>query len=370
MQSTNYFSLAVKSRAGEDLVKEGVDYKIIKDGNGTEYKVVNFDNEAICPREGIVQFHPLRVSSRHENRVGFRVTVDRNTGIIYGIPTGINPKTKELEFMKINLRDSETFDLTNPTDAMKATVIRNSHFLEGSPNVNGKAKYKTFDAERQALNFLSQRASKRKAVDLAEGLFGETLIDVARLLGVPPEANSLPTMHAEVIKRAEDNPKMFLEVYESPTRKEMTVFKRAMANGVIEQEIGTGYIYNGSPLGQTEGMVVEYLRDYPQVCQAIDMLSKKQESDSVKAMSGKKVEFANNPTDARIATLEAELAAKNTLLNNLSADKIVVDTDLHAKYLAEGKRLNIKNIHLIKSLDKVRDKVLEINPEFDPETVS
>jgi hypothetical protein len=363
-QGTNFFNLGVKTRAGEDLVKENVHYKLFKDGNGVEYKIVNFENPEICPREGIVQLHPLRLTTRHENRVGFKQVIDRRTGIIYGIPTGINAKTKELEFMKINLRDSETLDLTNPVDAMKWTVIRNSFFVEGSPNLTGKAKYKVFDVERNAINYLNNRAQKRKAVDIAEGLTGEQLVDMARNLGIPPENNSIPTMHMEVIKKSEDNPKLFMEIWDSPTRVQLTILKRALSVGVVTFDPAIGYNYNGAPLGQNEAMAVEYLREYPSTCQAIDILSKKQEDDGVKAMATAVERPVLDDKDARIAKLEAELAAREAILNDLSAVKIVEDSSIHQKYLEEGKRLGIKGVHMIKSLDKLKEKVLSENPEF------
>jgi hypothetical protein len=370
MQPTNFFNLDVKSKAGESLLKEGVHYKVFKDGNGVEYKVVNFENPDICPREGIVELHPLKVSSRHRNIVGFKTVVDKITGIIYGIPNGVNPQTKQLEFLKITLTDSETLDLKNPLDAMKCTVIRNSFFLEGSPNLSGKPKYKIHDTEREAILFLAQRAIKRKAVDISEGLTGSQLVDMARNLGIPPENNSIPTMHKEVIKRAENDPQKFMDIWDSPTRKELTVLKRAMSVGVVTFDPQLGYNYNGSPLGQMEGMAVEYLKDYPQICQTIDMLSQKQESDSVKAMAGTEKKLVVDSKDARVAALEAELAANKELLKKLSAEKITGDGDLHAKYLVEAKRLDLKGAHKIKSFDKLKQNVLEANPDFDPELIT
>lgn len=370
MQSTNFFNLGVKTSTGEDLLKEGVHYKIFKDGNGVEYKIVNFENPEICPREGIVQLHPMRISNRHANKIGFKHVVDRVTGIIWGIPTGVNIKTKELEFLKIYLEDSETYDLSNPMDAMKCAVIRNSFFLEGSPNLSGKPKYKIYDVERQALKYLSDRSTKRKAIDIAEGLQGDNLIDMARNLGIPPEANSVVTMQMEVIKRAEDDPNRFMEIWDSPTRKELTVLKRAMANGVVTHDPAIGYNYNGSPLGQNEAMAVEYLKEWPQTCVAIEILSKQQEKDSVKAMAVKQTAPIVDSKDARIAALEAELAAKEAVLNDVSAGKIVADAGEFGIYKAEAERLQIKSHHLYKSLDKLKAKVLEVNPGFNPEIIS
>jgi hypothetical protein len=363
MQS-NFFNLDIQDRTGNDLIKEGVHYKIVNDGNGVPRKIINFENPEICPREGIIQLHPMRLSTRHENRLGLRVCVDRTTGIIYGIPTGINEKTKEIEFMKINLVDAETLDLSIPVDAMKWTVLKNSYFVEGSPNLRGKPKYKVHDVEKIANNFLNQRSQRRKAVDIAEGLAGSQLVDMARNLGIPPESNSVPTMHMEVIKRAEDSPKTFMEIWDSPTRIQLTVLKRSIAAGVVVFDTVLGFTYNGSPLGATEGLAVEFLKDYPQICQAIDMLSKKQENASVKAMAKMEVKPILDDKDARIAALEAQLAASDAVLKTVASEKMIVDVTAEinpemAELLAEAKRLNVRGAHLIKDPDKLREKINE-----------
>lgn len=365
MQNTNFFNLVTETRSGEALIKEGIHFKLIKDGLGNEYKVINFENKDICQRQGIISLIPMRLTSRHENKVGFRIVTDKQTGIIYGIPQGINAETKKLDFLKITLNDHETLDLSNPTDAMKWVVIKNSFFLEGSPNLSGKPKYKVVDVEKQAREYLSNRGQKRKAVDIAEALTGDSLTDMARNLGIPPEANSIPTLQMEVIKRAEDNPKQFMDIYDSPTRKELTILKRAISEGIVIYDTVIGWNYNGAPLGQNESMAIEYLKEYPQTCQAIDIITKKQTDNSEKAMAKSESKPILDDKDARIARLEAELAAKESIIKEVSAEKIVNDVSEVGRFVAEGKRLGIRGIHLIKDLDKLKTKVMEMNPDFE-----
>lgn len=369
MLNSSYFNTDIGSAPGEHLVKEGVDYKLIPDGTGTNYKIINFDNPDICVRTGIIELIPLRMSSRHENKVGFRIVTDKRTGIIFGIPTGINPETKKLEFYKINLNDYEVLDLTVPLDAFKWVVIKNSFFLEGSPNMKGKARYKVRDVEKQANQYLAGRAQKRKAVDIAEGLQGDLLIDMGRMLGIPIENNSMSTLQAAVIQRSEDNSKEFMGIWDSPTRKELTVLKKAIASGIVSFDIQTGYFYQGAPLGQNESLAVDYLKDYPQVLQAIDVLCRKQEADTNKSMNFTQTERPIlDDKDARIARLEAELAAKDSIMKNLASEKIIehatsqVDSEM-GELLAEAKRLNIRGAHLIKDKEKLRSKIAETKGE-------
>lgn len=363
--STSYFNIGEVARSEEDKIKEGTHYKNIPDGNGTLFKVINFENPEICLRQGIIELIPLKVTSRHENKVGFRIVTDKRTGIIYGIPTGINPETKKLEFFKIMLNDYEILDLSVPLDAMKWVVIKNSFFLEGSPNIKGKARYKVNDVEKEAHQFLNGRAQRRKAVEIAEGLSGELLIDIGRMLGVPIENNSAITLLAEVVKRAEADSKAFMMVWDSPTRRELTILKKAIAYGIVTHDPQIGYAYQGIPMGQYESLAVDYLKDYPQVCQAISVLSNKQEADTIKNMNFKSVEKPiSDDRDSRIARLEAELAAKDSILQEISSEKIIqhataqIDEEM-AELLAEGKRLNIKGIHLTKDKEKMKQKIAE-----------
>jgi len=45
----NVFNLTANDNVSE-MLKEGTDYIIVKDGNGAETKIVNLANEKYCPR--------------------------------------------------------------------------------------------------------------------------------------------------------------------------------------------------------------------------------------------------------------------------------------------------------------------------------
>jgi hypothetical protein len=359
----NFFNVGNKTNTGADLYTEGVHYKVYKDGNGTELKIANLENEELCPRQGVIILSPMKESNRHRTKVTVEIVRDRKMGVIWGIPTGVDLKTKELKFLRIMLDDHETFDLSDPNQAMRWAIVKNSLFVEGSPNLRGKPLYKVKDEEKEAQRFLAGRQQKRKAVDLAEALYGQELHDIARNLGIPPEANSDTTLMAEVIKRAENDPKAFMVIYDSPTRKEMTVLKRALAEGIVTTDTLHGFMYNGQPLGANEVIAVEYLKEWPQVCQTIDLMTQKSSIEPVKHTNAPKIPLDDK--DARIARLEAEAAARESLIKEMSAKNIVADGEERTVWLTEAKRLNIKGCHMIKLLDSLKDKVLEFNPEFE-----
>ena len=367
MLANNFFNIGNKTHTGASIYTEGVHYKLHKDGNGTEYKIANLENEDLCPRQGIIILSPMRESNRHRTKVAVSIVLDRQMGVLWGIPNGVDPKTKELQFLKIYLDDHETFDLSDANQAMRWAIIKNSLFVEGSPNLRGKPLYKVKDAEKDARRYLANRQQKRKAIDIAEALYGEQLYDMARNLGIPPEANSDVTLQAEVIKRAEDDAKGFMAIYDSPTRKELTIFKKAVTAGIIVEDKTNGWCYNGQPLGVNEVMAIEYMKDYPQVCQAIDLLTKKVDADTIKSAApmSPAVTYVGDDKDARIARLEAEAEANRKLIQEMSAKNIVEESGEHALWLEEAKRLDLKGSHRIKDLERLKEKVLEKNPDFE-----
>ena len=369
MQAVNFFNLSTVTRTGEGIAKEGVHYKIIKDGNGTEYRIANFENPDMCPRTGIVELIPMRLSQRHANRIGFRIVHDRKMGIIWGIPTGIDPETKKLQFQKIDLVDSETFDLSDAEQAMKWACVKNSFFVEGSPNLKGKPKYKVHDVEREAQEFLSKRITKRNAINIAETLQGQELVDMARDLGIDPGSQSVVTLQMAVIKKAEDNADSFMKVWDNPNRRETTIFNRAVAFGIITQDPVNGWVYGGAPLGPNEVMAVQYLKDYPQVCRTIDLLTQQRSDETDKAMATAQPLPRTDDRDNEIARLRAELQQKEAALKKMTQDVIldsspeVVD-DVVEALRAEAKRLGIRGYKLY-STEKLKAEILKINPEFE-----
>ena len=329
----------------------------ISDGFGVKIKVINFDNPNLAPFEGQVNLIPIKTTSRHENKVSLKKVYDRRNGVIIGIPTHINPDTKQWEFLKIMLTDSESFDLANPEDRKKWIVLKHSQFVEGSPFASHNKReisYRVEDKNKEAELFLQRRAVKRKAENIADGLFGENLINMARAIGFSAENVSVPVLHKEVIDFAEKNPIKFMEVYDNPARTHVYVLKRAVATGIITNNPPHGFMYGAIPIGVNEPLAVNYLQENVQISQAIDMLSRKQESDSVKAMAAKATILVNDEKDALLANAKAEIDMLNERLKALTTTKITeqLDTDLSlasAKdeeweaYKVEAKSLGIKN---------------------------
>lgn len=322
-------------------------YVTVNDGYGVPVKHLNFDNEEVCKKKGIIHLVPMRISKKHENRLSFRNYRDRKTEIVYGIPMYIDPETKRWVYEKITLVDLETLDLSIPHDAKKWAVIKNSPFLEGSPNLRDRPKYKIEDKERESEIYLSKRAIKRKAETIAEGLYGAELNDMARNLGINPDHMSVVMLQAAVVKYAENNAERFMDVWDSPTRHELTVLKRAMAMGVVTQDPINGITYQSIPLGINEPAAVRYLKENISTLQGIEFITKSKEEETGVAMSGTKAPAINDEKDVEIAKLKAELA-KQAELNAKLADKRIKES--------------VENdVNLSKEIALLRDRARELN---------
>ena len=345
-----------ETQNSNQTIEEASEYIIVKDGYGVDHKVVNLENPKIVRKEGLIILTPTRSSNRHAQQIRYTKWTDPMTGVHYGIFTGVNPKTKELMFQSIFLKNEVTFDLSNQMDAKRWAIIQYAPFLQSSPNFKSgqKTQYKVVDKDQEAVEFLAKRTVKRKAVDIAEGLVGESLVDAARDLGLDPKSYSIPTLHAEVIKIAEENFKRFMDMWDNPARSQFTIFKRGLATGVIFRDVsGFGYMFGAHPLGATEGAAVDYLRQNERLSMAIDQQARAKEHDSVKAMASKKMETApKTGDDARFQALMAELEAQKELTKNLSEQlqkkefdstgTISADEEL-MELRKEAKTLGVKN---------------------------
>jgi len=355
----NHLSSRENSSARGAKEDEQPYYIFTKDGYGNEVKHLNFKNKEVCKREGIIELIPLRTSSRHQNNVSFRSIWDRKNQAIIGIPMHIDMQTKQWVYQKISLVDSETLDLSIEQDAMKWAVIKHSHFLKGSPNLKDKPIYEVRDKQRMAEITLQKRAIKRKAETIAEGLFGEQLIDMARNIGIAPEQNSVATLQVAVIEFAEKNPDKFMDMWDSPLRVEMTVLKKALALGVVEHDTHGGIMYRSISLGLNEPQAAQYLKENPNQLNAIESLNQLQEDATVKAMAKEgKQDLIEDEKDAELKKALEEIEklkeankklAKQKLEETLNEDvkKSVKDPE-HLALLEKAKQYKIKGYALMK----------------------
>ncbi len=378
------FNLGLAKNTSAQRGEEGKQFIVMKGNDGAEYKILNIDFEGYAPREGIVEIEPLKKAKnergglRHLNNVQWKVIRDRQTGYLVGLPIGINPKTKQIDWTPLNVRGMETYDLSIPDQRAKWICVKYSHFYVESPNfsASSKTKYKGIDKEKDALEFEVSRRTKRKAVDIAESLVGEELEEVALMLGFDPKVMSAKTLWVEVVKFAENPDKFkgktgaerFLEVYNSDSRQELSILKKGISLGVLSHSLDTGINYNGLSIGFNESEAVEYLKKNVSVATSVNIQNKRLESGSEQSMSNViQPKEVRDEKDLEVDRLKKELAralemakTANDVALSLTAEKEIAETDPeYAELLAKAKALSIKGAHMIKSKDKLKLKVEE-----------
>ena len=309
----NVFNLTANDNVSETL-REGTDYIIVKDGNGAETKIVNLANEKYCPRKGFIEIEAMRKSNKHENVKMIRKIRDKKTNLFYGIPTGINTETKELQFKAIWIDNKMLFDLSIPDQAMACAIILNSQYIEGSPNQQGRSLWKVIDKEVIAHKEINKRTLRRQAEVIIESLSGSALEEAAINLGINVDANrSVFMMTNEIYRVMELDPKKFIELHNNPEREYISVFNKAVAKGFIVNDVLTGnYIYGNIPLGHNKEMAIKFLVDNTGMATTLNAKCDMQDAESRKSMEIKQESAQSQSKEAemqkKIMELEAELA--------------------------------------------------------------
>mgnify|MGYP003635428772 CR=1 FL=1 len=309
----NVFNLTANDNVSETL-REGDDYIIVKDGNGAETKIVNLANEKYCPRKGFIEIEAMRKSNKHENVKMVRKIRDKKTNLFYGIPTGINTETKELQFKAIWIDNKMLFDLSIPDQAMACAIILNSQYIEGSPNQQGRSLWKVIDKEVLAHKEINKRTLRRQAELIIESLSGSALEEAAINLGINVDANrSVFMMTNEIYRVMELDPKKFIELHNNPEREYISVFNKAVAKGFIVNDVLTGnYIYGNIPLGHNKEMAIKFLVDNTGMATTLNAKCDMQDAESRKSMEIKQESAQSQSKEAemqkKIMELEAELA--------------------------------------------------------------
>lgn len=264
-------------------------YKIVKDKNGVEHKIIDLEKDTLMGRSGQVIFEAVKKNDRNVvHGYQYASTTDIESGVIVGIPIGINPITGDLRFLRMTLSSLNTFDLSIRSEREKAIVLKYSSIVIGSPNLSSITKLHLFrihDAELAAHYEIKKIQDGQRAISIAMGLYGEELTNMARNLNIMPEAVSLPMLTAAVLKSASDRPKDFLTLWENPSRDLITILKRCLDTGIISQTPLEGYTYEGRPLGHNEPMVLDFLTKYRDTATTLDMKSRERLKQSERAMA-------------------------------------------------------------------------------------
>src|SRR3970040_454974 len=107
----------VKVKPGQGLVEVEVEQFIaMVDGNQYKYLVANPNHPSNCPQKGIIRIEAIRRSNIKQPRYSFSKIFDEGTGVTYGVPTGIDKATGNLNFKRIIVGEVSEYNCSNPTD--------------------------------------------------------------------------------------------------------------------------------------------------------------------------------------------------------------------------------------------------------------
>lgn len=350
-------------------------YTSYKNKDGVEFKVINFDNEDVVPNKGIVEFEAFKKQDfqrLRDTKFACPVVKDVATGIFYGLFNGFHPNG-DPKWTDIPLNMINVYDRSIPSEAKKAFILANSPLVEGSPNAKMQRliKFRLVDKEKAASEKIRKIADGKRALTIAEGLYGEALFNMARDLGL--NTNSSVTMlTAEVSEYALENPTEFLKIAEHPNREVITIINKALDTHVLEENATTGMItYNGAPLGHNIDWVIKYLLDNPTVKIAINMKATEKQAETVKAMQVNKSEVVDSsvPNNLEVEKLKAELARLQAEKDAILAQKSIPATSNPLEQeleelKAEAKQIGgnlVKGLHTFKatpeSIAKLKQKI-------------
>lgn len=370
VQTTAQGGIPTTPKSGKPL------YTVYKNKDGVEFKVINFDNEDVVPNYGIVEFEAFKKKDYdrlRDTKFACPVVKDYATGIFYGIFNGFHPNG-DPKWLDIPLGMINVYDRSIPAEAKRSFILSNSPLTEGSPNAKlGRLiKFRLVDKEKAAVEKIKKISEGKRALALAEGLYGDDLINTARDLGINTTSISVTTLTSEVLDYAVNNPVEFLKIVEHPNREAITILNKAIDTKVVENDLMSGnYTYGGLPLGHNFDWAIKYLLENPTIMVTINMKATERQAQELKNMRVNSAEIKEIAEPAEVIALRRQLAEmqaeKDALLKSKTESNGVKSNPLEKEleYLkTEAKKIGgnlVKGLHTFKatneSIAKLRDKI-------------
>jgi len=351
-------------------LQEGVHFEIVKDKNGYSYKYAILDHEMWCPKEGIVEIRRMKNNltlagtPKNDDEVVIKRFKDRKTGLLFGLHNGVDDRTGMIQHTYAKLDGNMMFDLSIPQDRRLYIMAMYGPSVEGSPNQSGKPAYKVFDKQLIASKNIDTRKLKRKVEDIIESLHGSALEEMAENIGVNVKANRNHQMLLdEVYRVADNNPRKFIEIYESKDREFITIFNKAVSLGIIKMDFATNtYSFGGIPLGYSKEAAINYLIEKPGIASSI-----KVQCDDIDKGTSKSMAFVKDNVDPEKEAMRKRIAELEALAKGNKSEVVVTeevsvkseDEEMVALRL-EAKELKVAGYGLPSiSKDKLKSKIEE-----------
>lgn len=269
-------------------------YELRKDGNNMDWKIANPLHPDNCEEFGIKEVEIIERKKRHDPEIRFSRVDDPITGIIYGVPTGIDQATKQLIFKPITLKVHQEYDMARESDRQIWMVAQRHACMLGNPYPSShKPYYKVVDREQEAKLKIIKTNTRTRALDIISEMKDGELADMATNLGIVSPYTSQVTLQAELMSKAEQDPQKFCEIYDNQNRVIVTVLNRCRAVGLVRTDPNQGLLWKETtPLGLTEAAAIRYVSEHAALLQNMDFESKQKNENFRKFATAKEKETA------------------------------------------------------------------------------
>lgn len=272
------------------------------------------DENILEAKKGVISLVP--VNPKKFQQTSFRSYYETSTGIMWGIPTGAFKRDGTPEFRRILINRQKSFDLSVPAERKDWAVLQHWENIQGSRNANRKAVLKIHDEELQADVAYKEIEQTLQAMEVITEMNNESLRDFARILSINTEGASDKVIKTRVAMVAKDKPKFFLDQYNNQNRGILEVIKRAQAFNIVQEVMGTGFLYDNSVhLGTSLEEAAATLGNDTRMLNIIDQRSK----EAIKSSNIKKSDVTA-PVIVPPAELSDDIKAKLARLEQLEAE--------------------------------------------------
>lgn len=160
--------------------------------------------------------------------------------------------------------------------SQKPELVELYAYVKGHPACEGSdgdhSLFKEMDEIKDAKLVVDNKKRRINAENLAVGLEGDALTEMARLITV--FSNEYDVKYHRVLEFAGQQPDRFMELYASPDKAERAVIRAAVEAGILKK-MGKLHTWENTTIGADEDDVVSYFIKEPDKLKALKTQLKK-----------------------------------------------------------------------------------------------
>lgn len=201
----------------------------------------------------MVEVNAIKIDKHKSNWQGLTFGKDAITGIYFGIVKGVlddgNPK-----WQRIIIDEYTTYNLDRIDEAIKFAILRYNPYILNSPfSLGVPPVYKIVDEEVVATDNIQKSQYLAKGLKYIDKLKKEkrAFVQFARYIDIPVDitVKNFTVLESRMFDVMMNDPKTFVEKYESDLRTVSELFSSALQLNIIKKNEDQVYVYQGSPLG-------------------------------------------------------------------------------------------------------------------------